>query len=62
MSAKAGEIAREDAVYRCEECDRTMRVRMGFPIEDCPGCGCASFFTGVMKQAQPVDAALNGVA
>ena len=62
MSAKAGEIAREDAVYRCEECEQTIRVHMGSPIEDCPSCGSASFFTGMVKQPQPVDSVINGIA
>ena len=62
MSARAGEIARENAVYRCESCERRMPVRSGVPIDDCPDCGCPSFQTGLMSQPRPAEAVVNGMA
>jgi ribosomal protein L37AE/L43A len=62
VSAKAGEIARETAVYRCEECDERIPVRNGRPIDDCPNCGCPSFFTGLVGQPQPTPVVFNGIA
>ena len=46
MSAKAGEIARETATYRCCDCSHELMVRDGRPIPDCPSCGNESFHTG----------------
>ncbi len=47
MAAKAGEIARETAMYLCESCAQTLRVNDGVPIQECPFCGNGSFQTGV---------------
>jgi len=46
MAAKAGEIARETAMYSCESCAQALRVEDGVPIQDCPYCGNGSFQTG----------------
>jgi Zn finger protein HypA/HybF involved in hydrogenase expression len=46
VSAKAGEIARESGEFRCSDCSRSVSVRDGYPIPDCPQCGSASFHTG----------------
>ena len=61
MSAKAGEIARENGIYRCEECEQRMPVRNGTPIEECPHCGSASFFTGLIGQPRPAELAFDGL-
>lgn len=47
MTAKAGEIARETAIYLCESCRRELPVHNGAPMPNCPSCGCGSFLTGV---------------
>ena len=62
VSARAGEIARENAVYRCESCERRMPVHSGVPIEDCPDCGHPSFQTGLASQPRPAEAVINGMA
>ena len=61
MSAKAGEIARENGTYRCEECDQRVPVHNGNPIAECPHCGSSSFFTGLMSQPHRSEIALNGI-
>ena len=61
MSAKAGDVARENAVYRCEGCNNKMPVRSGVPIDDCPNCGCPSFQTGLASQPRPVEVVLDGI-
>lgn len=61
MGARAGEIARENAVYRCESCDRRMQVHSGVPIDDCPNCGSPSFQTGLANQPQRFESIVNGV-
>ena len=61
MSAKAGDIARENAVYRCEGCNRRVPVHCGVPIGDCPDCGCPSFHTGLASQPRTADAVLDGI-
>jgi Zn finger protein HypA/HybF involved in hydrogenase expression len=61
VSAKAGEVARENAVYRCEGCDHRMPVHSGVPIGDCPHCGCPSFQTGLASQPRPVELVLDGI-
>ena len=62
MSAKAGDIARENSIYRCEGCDQKVPVHKGVPIADCPHCGSASFQTGLAAQPRVVEAAFNGIA
>jgi predicted RNA-binding Zn-ribbon protein involved in translation (DUF1610 family) len=55
MGAKAGEIARENAAYRCTGCHRQINVTDGYPIPDCPQCGSGSFLTGTRTlQNQPM--------
>jgi ribosomal protein L37AE/L43A len=61
MSARAGEIARENAVYRCEGCDRHTLVRSGTPIDNCPHCGCLSFQTGLASQPRRFEAGIDGI-
>ena len=46
MSAKAGEVARETAAYRCEHCNHKVNIRVGALITECEKCGNASFKTG----------------
>src|ERR1700694_3328089 len=46
VSAKAGEVARENGVYRCEGCHQRMAVQTGALIGQCQYCGSASFETG----------------
>ena len=54
MSAKAGEVARETAVYRCENCNHRVMARAGVLIKECEKCGFASFKTGWNRSlAQP---------
>ncbi len=59
MSARAGDIARENAVYRCEGCDHRVPVHSGVPIDDCPGCGSPSFHTGLASQPRAADVVLD---
>jgi predicted RNA-binding Zn-ribbon protein involved in translation (DUF1610 family) len=56
MAAKAGEIARESAMYACESCARTLPVHQGTPIPNCPSCGNESFQTGArsLRNKSPV--------
>jgi rRNA maturation endonuclease Nob1 len=61
VSAKAGDVARENAVYRCEGCYSKMSVRSGVPIDDCPNCGSPSFQTGLASQPRPVEVVLDGI-
>jgi ribosomal protein L37AE/L43A len=46
LSAKAGEVARETAAYRCEKCNHRQDIRAGALISECSNCGNASFKTG----------------
>ena len=46
MSAKAGEVSRETAVYRCESCHHRVVTRAGALISECEKCGSPSFKTG----------------
>jgi len=46
VSAKAGEVSRETAVYRCETCHHRVATRAGALINECEKCGSASFKTG----------------
>ena len=46
MSAKAGEVSRETAIYRCENCQHRTVTRAGGIIADCEKCGHTSFKTG----------------
>ena len=39
MSEKAGETARENAEYQCEQCHNVIRLRSGDLIPPCPNCG-----------------------
>jgi len=61
MSAKAGDVARENAIYRCEGCDRRMPVHSGVPIDDCPSCGSPSFQTGLAIQPRAAEVVLSGI-
>jgi hypothetical protein len=63
MAAKAGEIARETAMYSCECCAKALRVQDGVPIQDCPICGNGSFQTGMRSLRNKSDApAISGFA
>ena len=46
MTAKAGEIACETAVYRCQNCHQHVSVNIGLLMPDCPNCGNEGFDTG----------------
>jgi ribosomal protein L37AE/L43A len=46
VSVKAGEVSRETAVYRCENCHHRVVTRAGALIGECEKCGSASFKTG----------------
>jgi len=46
VSAKAGEVSRETAVYRCESCHHRVVTRAGALISECEKCGSPSFKTG----------------
>ena len=61
MSAKAGEVARESGMYRCEGCDQRIAVYTGAIIGDCPHCGSPSFRTGLAPQPRKLEAALDGI-
>ena len=52
MSAKAGEIARETAGYRCQNCNQEVLVLVGHPIQACANCGKESFDTGWLRKPQ----------
>jgi len=43
MTEKAGEIARETADYRCENCHRLIHLSLGELIPKCPHCGFETF-------------------
>ncbi|HEX3653671.1 MAG TPA: hypothetical protein VHU18_12700 [Rhizomicrobium sp.] len=43
MTEKAGETARENAEYRCERCERLVKLRTGDLIPTCPNCGFDTF-------------------
>jgi ribosomal protein L37AE/L43A len=63
VSAKAGEIARESGVYRCEKCQQNTSVQVGVPISECRHCGNASFVTGwrSLSNEPRTEAVLDGV-
>jgi ribosomal protein L37AE/L43A len=46
VSAKAGEVSRETAIYRCENCNHRFVTKAGALIAECEKCGQASFKTG----------------
>ena len=46
MSAKAGEVSRETAIYRCESCNHRAVTKAGALIAECEKCGHTSFKTG----------------
>jgi len=46
MSAKAGEVSRETAFYRCENCHHRLTLKAGALITPCEMCGHTSFQTG----------------
>jgi ribosomal protein L37AE/L43A len=46
VSAKAGEVARETAPYRCENCNHRVDIKPGALITECEKCGHPSFKTG----------------
>ena len=50
VSAKAGEIARETAGYRCLNCNQEVLVLVGHPIQTCSNCGKESFETGWLRK------------
>lgn len=62
MSAKAGDIARENGIYRCESCAQKVPVRNGAPIRQCSNCGCTAFVTSLISNARPLARSLNGIA
>ena len=43
MTEKTGETARENAEYRCEQCEALMKLRAGDLIPTCPKCGFDTF-------------------
>ena len=43
MTEKAGEIAHETSLYRCENCNTHIRLKMGELIPKCPTCGKETF-------------------
>jgi len=43
MTEKTGEIARETATYRCENCHHTLKLQLGDLIPRCPNCGFETF-------------------
>jgi DNA-directed RNA polymerase subunit RPC12/RpoP len=43
MSEKVGETARENAEYRCERCERLLKLKAGDLIPICPHCGFDTF-------------------
>ena len=43
MSEKAGELARETATYKCENCNQHIRLESGALIPKCPNCGQEEF-------------------
>ncbi len=51
VSAKAGEIARETAGYRCQNCNQEVLVLVGHPIQACSDCGKESFDTGWLRRS-----------
>lgn len=54
MSAKAGEVSRETAIYRCESCHHRTATKAGALIAACEKCGHSSFKTGWNRSfAQP---------
>jgi len=46
VSAKAGEVSRETAIYRCESCHHRVVTKAGALINECEKCGHTSFKTG----------------
>ncbi len=46
MSAKVGEVSRETAIYRCENCQHRVVTKAGALIAGCEKCGHTSFKTG----------------
>jgi len=64
VSAKAGEIARESGVYRCEKCHQNTTVQVGLPIRECDHCGHTSYVTGWRSFANEPrgEAVLDGVS
>jgi ribosomal protein L37AE/L43A len=62
VSAKAGEVSRETAIYRCENCNHRVVTRAGALIADCEKCGQTSFKTGWNRSfAQPSRAKADAV-
>ena len=53
MSAKAGEVSRETAIYRCENCYHRVTTKAGALINDCEKCGHTSFQTGWNRSFAP---------
>jgi DNA-directed RNA polymerase subunit RPC12/RpoP len=43
MAVRAGELARETAVYCCESCSEQFVVIQGAVVRECPGCGHHAF-------------------
>jgi len=62
LSAKAGDIARENGTYRCKDCAQKVPVHNGAPIRPCTNCGCESFVTSLNSNPRPAAATLNGFA
>ena len=53
VSAKAGEVSRETAIYRCENCNHRVVTKAGALIADCEKCGHTSFKTGWNRSFAP---------
>jgi ribosomal protein L37AE/L43A len=53
VSAKAGEVSRETAIYRCENCHHRVVTKAGAIIADCDKCGHTSFKTGWNRSFAP---------
>jgi Zn finger protein HypA/HybF involved in hydrogenase expression len=46
LTEKTGEIARETAEYRCENCHKPIHLKLGDLIPKCPNCGFETFDLG----------------
>jgi DNA-directed RNA polymerase subunit RPC12/RpoP len=53
MSEKTGETARENAEYRCEQCERLLKLKPGDLIPTCPHCGFDTFDIHNPRVPQP---------
>ena len=53
MTEKVGETARENADYRCEQCESLVKLRSGDLIPPCPKCGFGTFDIYNPRVVQP---------